>query len=183
MTTSTLPRARSEQPSSAFARLASRYPRTVAAFAQMEGGERALDGVLALERRWLELNSAAARPDPFHYVPTANDLPQCAPQDRYDVAIAGGSLGLVAGVALAQRGLKVLVFDQGKVGAAHREWNISRRELAALSDWGIFTPHELAQTIATEYRQGVISFDARGTGGGACPLYLEGVLDVALDAQ
>ncbi|HET6313721.1 MAG TPA: hypothetical protein VFH60_07795 [Chloroflexia bacterium] len=183
MTTSTLPRPRSEQPPSAFARLASRYPRTVAAFARMEGGERALDSVLALERRWLELNSGAARPDPFHSVPTANDLPQCAPQDHYDVAIAGGSLGLVAGVALAQRGLKVLVFDQGKVGAAHREWNISRRELAALSSWGIFTPHELAQTIATEYRQGVISFDARGTGGGACPLYLEGVLDVALDAQ
>ena len=34
--------------------------------------------------------------------------------------------------ALARRGLQVLVFDRDRVGAAHREWNISRRELAAL---------------------------------------------------
>jgi lycopene cyclase CruA len=149
----------------------------------MEGGERALDSVISLERRWMELNSGATLPDPFRYVPTTNELPQCPPEDRYDVVIAGGSLGLVAGVALARRGLRVLVFDRGKVGAAHREWNISRRELAALSGWGIFTPQELARTIAGEYRQGVISFDARGTGGASCPLNLEGVLDVALDAQ
>ncbi|HVG00301.1 MAG TPA: hypothetical protein VND68_10710, partial [Chloroflexia bacterium] len=183
MTTSTLSRQRGEQPPSTLSRLASRYPRTVAAFAHMDGGERALDRVVALEGRWLELNGGAERPDPFHYVPTANDLPRCEPACYYDVAIAGGSLGLIAGVALAQRGLRVLVFDQGKVGAAHREWNISRRELAALSGWGIFTAEELEQTIASEYRQGVISFDASGTDGGAFPLYLEGVLDVALDAQ
>jgi lycopene cyclase CruA len=183
VTTSTLPRHGDAPPSSTLARLARRYPKTVAAFSRMEGGERALDNVIALERRWLELNSGTARPDPFRYVPTTAALPGCAPGDHYDVVIAGGSLGLVSGVGLAQRGLRVLVFDRDKVGAAHREWNISRRELAALSGWGIFTPQEIARTIATEYRQGVISFDATGTGGEACPLYLEGVLDVALDAQ
>jgi hypothetical protein len=135
----------------------------------MAGGERALQSVMSLERRWIELNSDTVTSDPFRYVPTASQLPECRPEHSYDVIIAGGSLGLIAGVALAQRGLKVLLFDKDRVGAAHREWNISRRELAALSDWGIFTPQELAQTFATEYRQGVISFDAAGTGGEACP--------------
>ncbi len=149
----------------------------------MADGERALRSVISLERRWTELNSGTVNADPFRYVPTASQLPQSPTEHSYDVIIAGGSLGLIAGVAFAQRGLKVMLFDRDRVGAAHREWNISRRELAALSDWGIFTPQELAQTFATEYRQGVISFDATGTGGESCPLYLEGVLDVALDAQ
>lgn len=166
-----------------FAELRGRYPQTVAAFSQMAGGERALRSVMSLERRWIELNKGAEHVAPFRYVPAAPQLPHCPPEHHYDVIIAGGSLGLVAGVALAQRGLKVMLFDKGKVGVAHREWNISRRELAALSDWGVFTPQELAPTFAAEYRQGVISFDATGAGGESCPLYLEGVLDVALDAQ
>ena len=166
-----------------FAELRGRYPQTVAAFSQMEGGERALRSVMSLERRWIELNKGTKAADPFRYVPNPSQLPRCPPERHYDVIIAGGSLGLVAGVALAQRGLKVMLFDKGKVGVAHREWNISRRELSALSDWGIFTPQELARTFATQYRQGVISFDATGTDGESCPLYLEGVLDVALDAQ
>jgi lycopene cyclase CruA len=171
------------EPVTVFTELRGRYPRTVAAFSQMAGGERALRSVKSLERRWIELNSGTVAADPFRYVPTPVQLPQCPPERHYDVIIAGGSLGLIAGVALARRGLKVMLFDRDRVGAAHREWNISRRELAALSEWGIFTPQELAQTFATEYRQGVISFDATGIGGESCPLYLEGVLDVALDAQ
>ena len=181
--TSTLHPPRSEKTADIFSELAGSYPRTVAAFSQMEGGERALRSVVSLERRWIELNSGATAADPFRYVRTPAELPPCPPQHHYDVIIAGGSLGLVAGTALAQRGLRVMLFDRDRAGVAHREWNISRRELAGLSHWGIFTPQEIAHTIATEYRQGVISFDATDTGAKACPLYLEGVLDVALDAQ
>ena len=180
---STLSRDIDTEPVSILDELAGRYPRTVAAFSQMANGEAALGSVVALERRWVELNSGDTPASPFRYVPTVADLPECAPENHFDVVIAGGSLGLVAGVALARRGLKVLVFDRGRVGAAHREWNISERELSVLSRWGIFTPSDLASTVATRYGQGVISFDAAGTGVPACPLYLEGVLDVALDAQ
>lgn len=166
-----------------FTELEGRYPRTVAAFSRMQDGEKALHSVVALEQRWIKLNLGAAQVDTFRYGPAALDLPVCPPEAHYDVVIAGGSLGLVAGVALANRGLKVMVFDKGQVGSAHREWNISERELGALSKWGIFTREELAATIATRYKRGVISFDATGTGVEACPLFLDGVLDVALDAQ
>ena len=90
---------------------------------------------------------------------------------------------MIAGAALAGRGLRVLVFDRDRVGAAHREWNISQRELASLVGWGIFSSDELRQTVATHYDAGLISFDATGTGVAACPLEMSGVLDVALDAQ
>ena len=163
--------------------LASRYPNTVAAFASMEDGERALMAVTQLERRWIALNSGEEKPQPFRYVRHESELPRCAPRDYYDIVIAGGGLGLVAGAALAQRGLRVLVFDRDRVGAAHREWNISQRELVALERWGIFSREELSGTVSSHYRRGLISFDATDTDVPACPLTLDGVLDVALDAQ
>lgn len=160
-----------------------RYPQTVAAFSHMAGGERALQAVADLEQRWMGLNCDVQIARPFRYVPTSLHLPECLPERHFDVVIAGGSLGLIAGVALANRGLKVMVFDKGRVGSAHREWNISERELHSLAKWGLFTEDELAATVATQYRRGMISFDATGTGVEACPLYMDGVLDVALDAQ
>ncbi|MEO6456748.1 MAG: hypothetical protein ABIO92_00520 [Chloroflexia bacterium] len=160
-----------------------RYPHTVAAFESMPNGERALQAVTNLQDQWVRLNSNRPVESPFSHVPTVHSLPSCRPENRFDIVIAGGGLGLIAGVALARRGLRVLVFDRDRVGAAHREWNISERELKSLSQWGLFTHDEIEQTIAAHYSRGVISFDARGTGVEACPLQLEGVLDVALDAQ
>src|SRR5947207_780397 len=95
---------------------------------------------------------------PFSYVANVSGLPLTTPIDSYEAVIAGGGLGLVAGVALARRGLRVMVFDRDRVGAAHREWNISAHELASLEHWGIFSHDEIASTIATRYRRGVISF-------------------------
>lgn len=165
------------------AELAGRYPRTVAAFSQMPGGERSLRAIQQMETRWRELSRGVSPANPLIPVKEAAALPACPPQARFEVVIAGGSLGLVAGVALARLGLKVLVFDRDRVGAAHREWNISERELSALTTHGIFTQAEIEETIANRYSRGLISFDASGTGVPPCPLLLHGVLDVALDAQ
>lgn len=169
--------------SSVLGPLAARYPLTVKAFQQMPGGERALQAVQDLESKWISLNSGTDKPDPFTYVRTAADLPGCSPGHLYDVIIAGGGLGLVAGVALAKRGLRVLVFDRDRAGAAHREWNISERELTALTRWNIFTHDELASTVAARYTSGLIAFHPDNTGVQSCPLATHGVLDTALDAQ
>jgi lycopene cyclase CruA len=149
----------------------------------MPHGEQALRAVRDLERQWIERNSSAERTEPFVYHDSAADLPPAGRGNRFDVVIAGGGLGLIAGAALARRGLRVLVFDRNEVGAAHREWNISRRELTTLEKWGIFSPGEIEETIAAHYDLGMISFDPANTGVPACPLRLNGVLDVALDAQ
>jgi lycopene cyclase CruA len=164
-----------------FSQLEGRYPRTVAAFAQMPNGERALKAVATLEEQWIALNNTFRIPhSPF---PIADQVPKCSPGDEYDVVIAGGGLGLIAGVALARRGLHVLVFDKDRVGAAHREWNISERELSSLVRHGLFTWDELEGAIGARYNRGLIAFHPEGTGVPACPLELHGVLDVALDAQ
>jgi lycopene cyclase CruA len=149
----------------------------------MQEGAHALQAVTELEHRWITLNSGKERAKPFSYPDSARDLPPTSPHDRYDIVIAGGGLGLVAGVALARRGLRVMVFDRDRVGAAHREWNISARELGALERWGIFSHGEISRAKATHYKRGIISFDSEGTGIPACPLTTTGVLDVSLDAQ
>jgi lycopene cyclase CruA len=150
----------------------------------MPGGESALQAVVDLEARWLALNTEPRNlQHVLDYVPSAEFLPACPPEHKFDVVIAGGGLGLVAGAALAARGLSVMVFDRDRVGAAHREWNISERELSTLVRSGIFTAAELRETVAARYNRGVISFDATETGVEACPLVLSGVLDVSLDAQ
>src|SRR6185436_11536749 len=113
-----------------------------------QGGEAALRAVADLERRWVRLNAAPPPEDPLVYAPDAGSLPPCRPEDTYEVVIAGGGLGLLAGAPLAARGLRVLVFDRDRVGAAHREWNISERELAAFVRSGLFTDEQLGRAVA-----------------------------------
>jgi lycopene cyclase CruA len=170
-----------DPPADAAAALAQHYPLTHAAFAAMPGGAATLAAVARLEQRWQQVSSGQV---PLGLLSTVQGpLPPVPPAQVYDVIVAGGGLGLLTGYALARFGRRVLVFDRDAVGCAHREWNISRRELGVLVADGLFTWDELDACVATTYDYGVLSFDATGTGLPATPLRLEGVLDTALDAQ
>jgi lycopene cyclase CruA len=94
----------------------------------------------------------------------------------FDVAIAGGGLSLLLAPLLADRGLRVAVFDRATVGAAHREWNGGERELRALAGTGIFSRAELDALVVARYGRGV----CRWHKGGSYPV--TGVLDHAFDA-
>jgi lycopene cyclase CruA len=95
----------------------------------------------------------------------------------YDVALAGGGLSLLYGALLARAGKKVVIFDRRKIGCGHREWNISRAELAPLSESGLFSVEEVGKLIQLEYDRGIV----RWHGGGTWPV--RGVLDCVVDAQ
>ncbi len=95
----------------------------------------------------------------------------------YDVALAGGGLSLLYAAWLARAGLKVVVFDRGKIGCGHREWNISRRELQPLAESGLFSAAEVAALVLKEYRSGII----RWHGGGTYPV--RHVLDCVVNAE
>jgi lycopene cyclase CruA len=147
----------------------------------MPEGERALRAVVGLEQRWRQVT--AGTPPPQVIVAEPGTLPSVAAADTYDVVVAGGGLGLLAGLALARFGWRVLVFDRDTVGAAHREWNISRRELAVPVADGLFTWDELDRCAAATYRYGVLDFASPGPDSPPDPLVLRGILDTALDAQ
>ena len=94
----------------------------------------------------------------------------------YDVAIAGGGLWLLLAPLLAERGLRVAVFDRARIGQAHREWNCSAKELVPLTSSGLFTEDEVARLVVARYDHGV----CRWHGGGTYPV--RNVLDHAVDA-
>jgi lycopene cyclase CruA len=93
----------------------------------------------------------------------------------FDVILAGGGLSLIYAAWLARAGLKVAVFDRRKIGCGHREWNISRPELAPLAESGLFPQPEAL--IEKEYREGIV----RWHGGGAHSV--KGVLDCVIHAE
>ncbi|APB32554.1 FAD dependent oxidoreductase [Gloeomargarita lithophora Alchichica-D10] len=79
-------------------------------------------------------------------------------QTDWDVVIAGGTLGIVLGLGLRQKGYRVAVLERGKLQGRRQEWNISRAELHTLLELELLTPTELATTIVTEYNPGRIEF-------------------------
>jgi lycopene cyclase CruA len=95
----------------------------------------------------------------------------------FDVALAGGGLSLVYAAYLARAGLRVAVFDRRRIGRGHREWNISRAELAPLVDSRLFTQAEVDALVPLEYDHGLV----RWHGGGTYPV--KRVLDCVVDAE
>jgi lycopene cyclase CruA len=153
------------------------HPATVAAFREMA----ALPGLLAvaqLDRRWQATEAGAFAADVHQQV---SALPETLAD--FDLIYAGGGLGaLHAAVMVCCYGYRVLLFDRGEVGCAHREWNISDQELRALVRIGLFTQAELERVIMRRYRDGIVHFWPEQSAVRPVELHLPQVLNVALDA-
>jgi lycopene cyclase CruA len=161
--------------------LRARFPLTVAAFEAM-GALDQLTRAAALEAGWRRVEAGAFDPAVYAEAPAHDG--QGPVRLDYDLIYAGGGLGLLHAAVMARRyGRRVLLFDKGQAGCAHREWNISRVELQALVDVGFASWEELRPVIMAEYRTGVVRF--HNSPRNRVPpraLELPGVLDVALDA-
>lgn len=179
-----------------FDRLDRRYPRTVAAFRVMPGGEQSLAAVERLDRRFASVVRGVAADEivvPCDALPTAT-------HGAYDVIYLGGVLGLINATALAagveaeawagravvtpaRPPLRIALLDEGKAGNAHREWNISLAELAELVRAGVATWDDLAGIVANRYRSGIVRFHAETIDIPATPMETTDVLDVAVRAD
>lgn len=160
--------------------LAAQYPRTVAAFEAM-GALDHLERITRLDATWAAIrrhDPLAAPPGIYRQAPLAGQ----APDGDFDLIYAGGGLGLLHAAVMARYGYRVLLFDRAEVGCAHREWNISRDELAALVRVGFCTWDELRDVIMAEYDTGVVRF-YQPDRAQAAELWLPDVLNVALDAH
>ncbi len=94
-----------------------------------------------------------------------------------DVVIAGGGLSLLVAAELAKGGLRVVVLERARAGAAHREWNASDDELTPLVEAGIVDAAELDALVVGRYREGICAFH------GGEVRRVRGVLDRAVDAR
>jgi lycopene cyclase CruP len=93
----------------------------------------------------------------------------------WDVAIAGGTLGILMGLALVLRGWRVGVLERGNLRGREQEWNISRQELKVFLEMGLLRPEELERAIASEYNPVRLSF------GGGPNFWVKDVLNVGVN--
>lgn len=93
----------------------------------------------------------------------------------WDVVICGGTLGILIGATLAQRGWRVALLERGILRGRDQEWNISRRELSVFGDLGLLSEAELATAIATEFNPVRVQFH----GGDA--IWVRDVLNIGID--
>jgi lycopene cyclase CruA len=173
-----------DHPSSIAHPLANRYPRTVAAFAGM-GALDHLNRIARLDATWDAIRrpsgyADSSAPSARHDIYSLISSSHLAPPVDFDLIYAGGGLGLLHAVVMAHYGYRVLLFDRGEVGCAHREWNISREELRALIDTGFCDWDELRDVVMTEYEAGVVRFHRPER---PVKLWMRDVLNVALDAS
>ncbi len=128
------------------------YPLTEALFQTLPAAS--WQGLLAVERKWQQVQQGAL------VTPTiARELSQNleSPPD-YHVIIAGGTLGIFIGAALARRGWRVLLLEKGIFEGRVQEWNISRPELEQLVTLHLLTPAELASVTISSFNPVRVSF-------------------------
>ncbi|MBD2106432.1 FAD-binding oxidoreductase [Nodosilinea sp. FACHB-13] len=131
-----------------------------------------LAGLQRADDLWLRYRTGnLSRPQVIHQAETPLESVE------WDVVICGGTLGVLVGTGLAQRGWRVALLERGQLQGREQEWNISRRELTALIDLSLLTTAELEEVIASEYNPARIQF------GDGEPLWVEDVLNVGVDPK
>ncbi|NTW01303.1 MAG: hypothetical protein HGA19_08310 [Oscillochloris sp.] len=158
------------------------YPQTVEHFLEM-GAIEHLERVAHLDASWAQIMRGSYNTDIYEVV---SELPHLKSTPlSFDLIYAGGGLGLFhAAVMAARYGWRVMVFDRSEVGCAHREWNISRTELAALVETGVVSWDDLDAVIMREYRSGLVRYHSSPHSGvPSTDLWLPDVLNVSLDAS
>ncbi|MEO1273521.1 MAG: hypothetical protein AAFX99_36005, partial [Myxococcota bacterium] len=151
-----------------------RYPKTWSLFSALEEGAMHLDNMMRIDRDFADRLKSGGRhrsgPGVDHDLKRSQSL-------DFDLIYAGGTLSLPHAVLMARRGYRVLVFDRAQVGLVRREWNVGRDEFAALYTSGLLTPDEAESMALRRYERGLVRWH------GGRDLFVEGVLDVPLDAS
>jgi len=129
-----------------------------------------LQGLQAADDRWRQY-----RQDELSVPQVVAQSPPPLSEIDWDVVISGGTLGILMGTTLAQRGWRVAVLEKGTLRGRDQEWNISRQELQELVELHLLSAEELQQAIATEYNPARIQF------GDSDPVWVHDVLNVGVD--
>lgn len=162
-----------------------RYPLTVRALGTLPDRETWLRRIHELGVGWHDAREREARRTHAPEVITHSAPPAGATVEaEFDIIYAGGVLGLLHAATMASRfDRRVLVFDAHTVGRTHRDWNISDAELCEFERAGLFTVAELQAAIVNRYRTGFVKFHDANSRIKTPPLWMDNVLDVALDSD
>ncbi len=159
-----------------------KFPKTLENFAHLPNREAWLNRVWEIEKRW---NDFRENPDRSEEVIFFDTAPKDLEIDgEFEIIYAGGTLGLLHAALMATKhNRKVLVFDAHTVGKTHRDWNISDDELQEFVRAGLFTKEEIETAVSNRYKTGFVKFYDANSKIKTPPLFMENVLDVAIEAD
>jgi lycopene cyclase CruA len=161
-----------------------RFPLTVANLGAVPNREMWLRRIWELDERWQKSQADGAFTEQIEVLTGGKPPANLAVEEEFDIIYAGGGLGLLhAAVMSKSYGRKTLVFDAHTVGRTHRDWNISDEELQEFVRAKLFTMEEIERAVVNRYRTGFVKFHDANSRLKTPPLYMEGVLDVAIEAD
>jgi hypothetical protein len=82
---------------------------------------------------------------------SSSSSPSQPPLEAFDVAVAGGTLGVLLAASLSSAGLRVAVVEAGPLRGRDQEWNICREELEALVTAGALSAADAAGAVVGEF--------------------------------
>lgn len=161
-----------------------RYPLTVANMGAIANREIWLRRIWELDARWQKNqkdNGLTAQTEVFL---TGSPPANLKAAGEFEIIYAGGGLGLIHAAVMSKVfGRQVLVFDAYKTGRTHRDWNISDEELSEFTNAGLFTREEIERAVVNRYRTGFVKFHDANSRLKTPRLFMDGVLDVAVEAD
>lgn len=161
-----------------------RFPATVANFASLPNREMWMRRIGELDARWRESFAAGFDKKRAEVITNGNPPAGLDAEDEFEIIYAGGGLGLIhAALMAAKFNRRILVFDAHAVGKTHRDWNISDEELAEFTRAGLFTKEEIERAVVNRYDTGFVKFHDASSRLKTPPLFMRGVLDVAVEAD
>ena len=158
------------------------FPKTVENLASLRNREMWLKRIWEIEQRWLEFRE---NPDKTEEVIFFDSAPKDLEIEvEFEIIYAGGTLGLLHAAVMATKfERKVLVFDAHTVGKTHRDWNISDDELQEFVKAELFTKEEIETAVNNRYKTGFVKFYDANSKIKTPPLFIDNVLDVAIEAD
>lgn len=162
-----------------------RYPLTVANFGALGNREAWLRQIWEMDARWRHQMTPWGGRQPVEEVIVETAPPESLTiEAEFEIIYAGGTLGLLHAATMAARyNRKVMVFDAQAVGQIGRDLNLSGEDLEAFEGAGLFTREETERAVINRYRSGFVKFHDAASRVKTPPLWMDGVLDVALDAD
>jgi lycopene cyclase CruA len=158
------------------------FPATVQSLSHLPNFEAWLARIYEIEQRW---NHTRENPNKFDEVIFYDAKPKNANiEAEFDIIYAGGTLGLLHAATMSKSfNRKCLVFDAHTVGKTHRDWNISDSELLEFVHAGLFTLEEIETAVANRYDTGFVKFFDGNSSVKTPKLFMDNVLDVAIEAD
>lgn len=164
------------------AELRRKFPLLIENLAHLRDREAHLKRIWEIEKRW---NDFRENPDKFDETILFKSAPKdISVEANFEIIYAGGTLGLLHAAVMALKyKRRVLVFDTHTVGKTHRDWNISDDELQEFIKARIFTPEEIEKAVVNRYKTGFVKFFDGNSKVKTPPLFMDNVLDVAVEAD